>query len=111
MRKLLPVLIILILVGLLIIFIKPVGEKGEEERAKEICIEECKKSLAGGQDLSKGPCLLNPISELPDWVCDVAHSPRQDVDNLPENQCSAYRQGLAKHFIEVDTNCKFIKSL
>jgi hypothetical protein len=110
MKKFIPIILALIFVVLLLIFVRPVGEKGEEERAKEICIEECKKALTSGKDLSSGPCLLNPISELPDWVCDVAHFPREAVDNLPENQCSAYRQGLAKHFVEVDTKCNFIKS-
>jgi len=85
-------------------------QKSEEEKAKLACIEECKKALNEGKDLSFGPCLLNPIKELPDWVCDVAHSPREAVDNLEENQCSAYRQGKAKHFVEVDPSCNFIRA-
>ena len=68
------------------------------------CIELCRSYP---DSLENGPCLSNNIA--PDWVCDVAHSPRQAVDNLPENQCSAFREGKAHHFIEVDENCELIK--
>lgn len=50
------------------------------------------------QDLSSGPC-LGKIAD--DWVLDVAHLPRQDVDNDPANQCAEYRSGKAHHFVEV----------
>jgi hypothetical protein len=79
----------------------------EKDRATAACIELCTSSLSNGQDLTNGPCLSNEI--ISNWVCDVAHSPRQAVDNLAENQCSAYREGLAKHFVEIDTNCDFIR--
>jgi len=75
------------------------------------CEQKCLEALNANQDLSKGPCLLNPMPEHPDWVCDVAHSPRQDVDNLVENQCSAYGERKATHFVEVDPTCKFIRAM
>jgi len=81
------------------------GEAGPEN----VCVGLCRAELEKGADLSAGPCLGNPIVGYTDWVCDVAHSPRGDVDNLPENQCSAFRQGIAKHFIEVGTDCGVIK--
>ena len=56
--------------------------------------------------MTNGPCLSNEIVE--DWVCDVAHSPRQAVDDLPENQCPAYGD-KASHFVEVDPDCNFIR--
>jgi hypothetical protein len=83
----------------------------EVGQAKEYCIKACEDALASGQNLTNGPCLLNPISELPDWVCDVTHSLRQSIDNLPENQCQAFREGRAHHFIEVDSSCNFIKAV
>lgn len=82
----------------------------EKEEAIKACVEECKARLTKGEDLSNGPCLLNPIPSLPDWVCDVAHSPRQPIDNQPENQCSYYREGKAHHFVEVDEDCNLIKT-
>jgi len=74
-------------------------------KAKELCIQKCLQ-IKAEQDLNS-ECLDNEI--LTGWVCDVAHLPRQQVDNLPENQCSAYRRGQAKHFIEVTPECEFIR--
>ena len=74
---------------------------------KSLCISLCEKYLANGTNLSNGPCLSNQIAD--DWVCDVAHSPREQVDNNPDNQCPAFRQGQAHHFIEVDPSCVFIQ--
>jgi hypothetical protein len=75
-----------------------------------ICVNLCTAALEKGENLSAGPCLANPINNT-DYVCDVAHSPRQKTDNLPENQCSAYREGKAHHFVEVTPECEVIKSV
>jgi len=72
------------------------------------CVTTCRTALAVGADLSNGPCLSNSIAS--GWVCDVAHSPRQAVDDLPANQCSAYGTS-ASHFVEVDTECKLIRAV
>lgn len=61
-----------------------------------------------GWDFSKGPCLSNAL--LPDWVLDIAHNPREPIDNLPENQCSAYREGSAHHFVELDPKGNLIRA-
>lgn len=85
--------------------------KTDINKVTSACVNECKFWLNSSKDLSNGPCLLNPVPEFPDWVCDVAHQPRQnEIDNKPENQCSEYGK-TANHFIEVDPNCKFIKSI
>lgn len=84
--------------------------QSDEELAKIHCIQLCKNEITKDADISSGPCIGNPIAGLQNWVCDVAHNPRQPVDNKSENQCSAFRDGKAKHFIEVDENCGFIKS-
>jgi hypothetical protein len=60
-----------------------------------------------GVDMSRGPC-LGVIKE--GWVADVAHDPRQDVDDEPANQCEAYRSGEADHFVELDPEGEFIRS-
>lgn len=83
--------------------------ESSEQMAIAACIQKCKDALVIGQELNQGPCLSNEI--VKDWVCDVAHSPREAVDNQPENQCSAYREGITKHFVEVDTSCKLIKAV
>lgn len=53
-------------------------------------------------DFTNGPCLTNDL--LPDWVADIAHNPRQKIDDLPENQCQAFTEGRATHFVEMDAN-------
>jgi len=60
-----------------------------------------------GMDMSSGPCLSNDL--MPDWVLDVAHNPRQEIDNLPENQCASYLEGKANHFVELDPDGNLIK--
>lgn len=55
-----------------------------------------------GVDFGSGPCLSNDL--LPGWVIDLVHRPRQAVDDLPQNQCQAYLEGRASHFIELDLN-------
>jgi len=83
-----------------------------EEQAKSTCIDLCEK-YKDLVDYTNGPCISdNSLDwEVEDWVCDVAHSPRQNVDNLPENQCIAFRNGEAHHFVEVDPDCNFIKAV
>jgi len=84
-------------------------ETNEKELAVEKCINACREAMSNGIDLSNGPCLLNPIPELKDWVCDVAHNPREpEIDDKPENQCSSFRERKANHFVEVDTACRVI---
>lgn len=76
----------------------------------DACINICKSSTL---NLSNGPCLSDNNSDwnVTDWVCDVAHSPRQDIDNLPGNQCQAFRNGQAHHFVEVNTTCNLIRAV
>lgn len=105
------IFLVMLLISLVVFFSGCVEEKKEvdvSQTAIDACIKKCQGTLSTGQDLSNGPCLSNEI--IDDWVCDVAHDPRQDVDNRIENQCDAFRQQLAHHFVEVDTNCNFIKS-
>ncbi len=74
----------------------------------ELCKQLCYLALSNNRELANGPCLSNDF--YPDYVCDVAHDPRQPIDNRPENQCSFYRMGIAHHFVEVTPECKFIRA-
>lgn len=89
-----------------IVFLSGCVQQTDKDKAVSACIEKCKSATI---DLSNGPCLSEEI--ITNWVCDVAHSPRQTVDNNPENQCSDYREGLARHFVEVDVNCDLITAV
>jgi len=101
------------LVGIIIIAIIVVAVyyfyyySSEVEQAKRECIKACQLALQTGQNLSSGPCLSNSI--INNWICDVAHEPREPIDDLEENQCPAYLK-TAQHFIEVDPNCNFIRA-
>lgn len=97
-----------LLIILIIIFISGcIGQTSKEKNLIDACIQKCNE-VRSSQNISNGPCLLNQI-EGTDWVCDVAHNPRLAIDNEQKNQCSAYGT-IAKHFIEVDTNCQLIRS-
>lgn len=61
-----------------------------------------------GEDFSNGPCLSEAL--MPNWVLDIAHNPRLPVDDLPENQCQTFREGRAKHFVELDVNGNLIRA-
>lgn len=65
------------------------------------------RAKVDGMDLSTGPCLTNDLK--PNWVVDIVHSPRIPIDDLPENQCQAYTEGRAKHFVELDLKGNLIR--
>jgi len=93
---------------------------GTFEEEKEVAIQNAKIMFKRRKnqikDISRGPCLGEIVAsngsdfDLPTWVVDIAHSPRQEVDDKPENQCSAFREGRAKHFVELDENGNLIKA-
>lgn len=91
-------------------FETPFISEGENplESPASLCINLCREQRDKGVDLSSGPCLSDRIME--GWVCDVAHDPRVDIDNNPANQCGAYLNGTARHFVEVDLNCNLIRT-
>lgn len=82
----------------------------DKESAIQKCISLCEIEKENGTNLNASPCIGNPIEGLNDWVCDIAHNPRQSIDDLPENQCSAFREGKSTHFVELDSECNVIKT-
>jgi hypothetical protein len=88
------------------------SNSGNPERDKAITAALATFATAkkAGSDLSNGPCLAEKLPGLPDWVVDVAHNPRQKVDDEPANQCARYRSGAAHHFVELDPNGKLIRA-
>lgn len=93
---------------------EPTSNLGKAAQIAQIPPEALKNALnlfsqakQDGQDLKNGPC-LGIVAD--DWVADIAHNPRQDVDDKPENQCEDYRNGKARHFIELDQNGQIIQA-
>lgn len=83
------------------------GLDEEIDNAVKKAMDVYKNRKDSGEDFETGPCLSNDL--LPDWVVDIAHNPRQALDNLPENQCAAYTEGRAKHFVELDLEGEVIR--
>ncbi len=83
----------------------PPSWESETFDASRLCVKTCQEAKTKGQDLTSGPCLSNKI--IDQWVCDVAHKPRLDVDNLDKNTCPEFGKS-ADHFVEVDEECDVI---
>lgn len=83
----------------------------KKEAEKDLAIAKAKEifrqKVAEGVDLSSGPCIAENL--IPGWVADIAHNPRQPIDDLPENQCQNFREGKASHFVELDLEGNVIR--
>jgi hypothetical protein len=86
----------------------PPAPPSPKEQAISACVDACRQALSQGREIGPGPCLLDPIPGLDDWVCDVAHSPRKAVDLQSANQCPGFRAAYSAHFVEVDPECNLI---
>ncbi len=84
--------------------------RDEQSRAIGAAKQAYQQALTRGDDLEKGPCIAESLPDLADWVADIAHDPRQDVDGDPENQCERYRQGEASHFVELNPDGELIRA-
>lgn len=82
--------------------------QSDRDLAIQLAQQLFREKKAQGMDMSQGPCLADEI--IPDWCVDVAHSPRQDVDNLPQNRCESYRTGRVRHFVELDPDGNIIRA-
>src|SRR3954447_9103621 len=80
------------------------------DRAVNEAMAAYRQAKDDGTDLSRGPCIAEQLPGLPDWVADVAHDPRQPVDDVPANQCQRFRNGQAHHFVELDTSGNLIRA-
>jgi hypothetical protein len=69
-----------------------------------------KQAQQAGKDLSTGPCISESLPGVSDWVADIAHDPRQPVDDQPANQCQSYREGKTHHFVELTPEGTLIRA-
>ena len=97
----------IVLAAVLVLAAAACGGESADPETVRLAKQAYERAQARGTDMSLGPC-LGVIK--PGWVADVAHDPRQDVDDEPENQCAAYRDGDAEHFVELDPDGNFIRS-
>lgn len=84
----------------------------EQQAEKDLAIAKAqnlfKQKVAAGEDMSNGPCLADEI--IPDWSADLLHDPREEVDDLEENQCQFYHEGKTHHYVELDMNGNLIRA-
>lgn len=119
--------VVLSVVGLVIVYVvvmllvaKPVAPAGETKAiadeknisADDLTVREeaarvYAEAKASGLDLTTGPCLLE--STEMGWAFDIAHLPREPIDDLPENQCLSYLTGKIKHLVELDNHGAVIR--
>lgn len=107
MSRLLPALVVLLLVAAC-----GGSSVSNDERAQAVSMAQAAFATAKehGTDFTDGPCIAEQLEKLPDWSVDVAHDPREGVDNVTSNQCQAYRQGKTHHFVELDPNGNLIRT-
>ena len=83
---------------------------GEREQAIAQAQEAYDQARTSGTNLADGPCIAESLTGLSDWVADIAHDPREDVDDDPANQCRRYRDGEASHFVELTPEGELIRA-
>ncbi len=81
--------------------------ESEKDAAVAAAQDAYAEAIDQGVDMSNGPC-LGVIMD--DWVADVAHEPREEIDDEPANQCEAFRKGEADHFVELDPDGNLIRA-
>ena len=89
------------------------GSSGTSQGDKDKAIAAAKFIYAGkanSLDLSSGPCLAESIPSLSDWAVDIAHDPRQPVDDQLANQCQSFRNGDTHHFVELTPSGRLIRA-
>ena len=80
------------------------------DRAVNEAMQAYHEAKQNGTDLSRGPCIAEQLPDMPDWVADIAHDPRQPVDDQPANQCQRFRSGEAHHFVELSPSGDLIRA-
>ncbi len=111
--RVLPLAVAFLLVILFIVVLVRLANTGadvveERERAIALAQEVYARKKAEGMDFSAGPCLSENLMD--GWVADIVHAPRQPVDDEPENQCQAYREGRAFRLVELDPDGNVIRA-
>lgn len=83
------------------------GTSAVSDTAVAWALDLYKIKVVEGIQMTNGPCLTNSL--MPGWVVDIVHSPREEIDDQPENECPAYLEGKANHFVELDVNGNLVR--
>jgi hypothetical protein len=77
-------------------------------KEQEIIVN-CSKYLYNAKKQLIGQFSSECLGVCGNYSVDIVHVPRIDLDNLPENQCDAYKTGLLKHFVELDKEGNIVR--
>jgi hypothetical protein len=107
--------VLTLVIGTLLLLAAGCGDEaspGERERAIDLAEQTYEASDGSPEELADGPCLAERIegAGVEDWVVDIAHEPREPVDDEPENQCARYNDGDASHFVELTPEGEVIRA-
>jgi len=69
----------------------------------------CASELYASKSLEKTEFSSQCLGKCGDYVVDIVHVPRKSEDNLQENQCSEFRLGEVKNFIELDKEGRVVR--
>jgi len=72
-------------------------------------IIDCANTLYDGAKSNETNFNSQCLGKCENYSVDVVHVPRTDEDNKIENQCSDFRSGITKHFIEIDKNGRIVR--
>jgi hypothetical protein len=86
------------------------ASQSEKDQAIKIAGLVYNNARGHGVDFANGPCISERMPQMPDWVVDVAHDPRQPVDDEPANQCASFREGRTHHFVELTLGGRLIRA-
>jgi hypothetical protein len=103
----------LFIAGFLAVVVTGCGGGSDTSQADKDKAIAAAKFLYAGQakrDLSSGPCLSQSLPGISDWAVDIAHDPRQPVDDRPANQCQSVRDGETDHFVELTPAGQLIRA-
>ena len=119
-KALSPLLVFCVFILLFGILLLLLPSKTSDEELREKAIEIYNEAKASGVQFSS-QCLGSIVvtegipffkwfsKNVTEYVVDIVHAPRDDEDNLLENQCEDYRAGKVKHFIELDKDGKIVR--
>lgn len=112
MKKLILAAVLLMIIATLFVFsnssVSSTTQTVSDTKKNELTTlaqKEFNKQKAAGVKMDSGPC-LGKIAV--GWVADVIHNPRIEEDDKPANQCTDYRNGTVKNYIELDISGNFV---
>jgi hypothetical protein len=105
LRRLLPLFVVAVGVCLFLTACGGSDSSSGGNKREALAVAKAKaaftKAQKAGVALNAGPCIAEQLPGLADWAADVAHDPRQPVDDEPAHQCQSYREGRTHHFVEL----------